>query len=197
MSEKSRDPVDCFIDPKGRIRFVIPDLLAPYKCRVARIGGEDSEACLDGQIEVPVFIILDRLFETAREEHIVRFTPGHWDEIAKKTDKGCRITLKNAIVVYDDESEVKTASNATHLDFATPNGISGSDCGISREYHSGWVSDIDEVLVSTSVFQTDEEIELLGSLPTCEELMETARLEKERWLKELAQKDIDSADELF
>lgn len=189
MAIKFRDRADCIIDPNGCARIVRnPDLGKPDAVHAVKIGLNKTVENTKLQIEVPVFVILDRCCGIAKEEHIARFNPKEWDAIALKTDSGSCVTLKDALIVYDDESPKKFTSNEAHLDFA--GGMEGVDVGVSKEYYSGWVRDIHEVVVSSEVFHLDKETALAYALPTFRKL-ELERQEKYR----LADNSDDCLDE--
>jgi len=184
-----RDRADCIIDPNGFARIVRnPDLSSPDAVHAVKIGLNKTIENTKLQIEVPVFVIPDRCCGMAKEEHIARFNPKEWDAIALKTDTGTCVTLKNALIVYNDEDAKKCTGNEAHIDFA--GGMEGLDVGVSKEYFSGWVRDIHEVIVSSEVFHFDKELALECSLPTFRKL-ELERREKYR----LADNSDDCLDE--
>lgn len=174
MSEKFRARADCIVDPMGRPRLVqrkygIARISPVQSVRIGHNEPKDSSV----HVEIPVFIIIDRSCGMAREDHIARFNPRDWDAVASRSAAGFSVTLKNALVAYDDASALQCTSNESHIDF--DNGMEGVNVGVTREYLSGWVRDADEVLISAEVFHPDKETSLNAPLPSYHQLLDEAR----------------------
>ena len=145
-----------------------PDLDSPDAIHAVKIGLNKTPEDTKLQIEVPVRIILHRGFGgLAAETHIVRFNASEWNEISKVAVDGTIVTLKNAIVVYDDSKPKTIVDTTCHVDFGDGYGY---EDGIRKEYVQGWIRDISSVEVTKDVFSTDESLALSGSFMSAEEL---------------------------